>query len=229
MTSINIFSTGWTRAGHKLYFIWTLLQENGSDKIMVQQNKAQLNQFINDMGATIRKYAIESEILQRAKPLLEELLRSPDSMPQESFKPRKDRFANNLIYMPDDKIFSVIGGVFLPGQATPIHDHFTWALIGIYEGGERESYYRRIDNGSNPKVAVIKKASERINKKGHVTMLGKAGIHRIENVSDKPSLSVHVYGLDIGNTQRNTYNPVTGEIGNFISGYDSVLRNLRTG
>ncbi len=196
---------------------------------MMQQNKAQLNQFINDMEATIRTYAMESEILQRAKPLLEELLRSPDSMPQESFKPRKDRFANNLIYMPDDKIFSVIGGVFLPGQATPIHDHLTWALIGIYEGEERESYYRRIDDGLNPKVAVIKKASERINKKGHVTVLGKAGIHRIENVSDKPSLSVHVYGLDIGNTQRNTYNPVTGEIGNFISGYDSVLRNLRTG
>jgi len=196
---------------------------------MIQQNKSQLNQFINDMEATIRKYAMESDILQRAKPLLEELLRSPNSMPQESFKPREDRFANNLIYMPDDKIFSVIGGVFLPGQATPIHDHFTWALIGVYEGEERESYYRRIDDGSNPKIAVIKKASERINKKEHVTVLGKSGIHRIENVSDKPSLSVHVYGLDIGNTQRNIYDPVTGEIGNFVSGYDSILRNLRTG
>ena len=196
---------------------------------MTQQNKAQLSQFIYDIEAIIRKYAMESDILQRAKPLLEELLRSPASMSQESFKPRKDRFANNLIYMPDDKIFSVIGGVFLPGQATPIHDHFTWALIGIYEGEERESYYRRIDDGSNPKVAVIKKTGERINKKGHVTVLGKAGIHRIENVSDIPSLSVHVYGLDIGNTQRNTYNPVTGEIGNFVSGYDSILRNLRTG
>jgi len=141
----------------------TLLQENGSDKIMIQQNKSQLNQFINDMEATIRKYAMESDILRRAKPLLEELLRSPNSMPQESFKLRKDRFANNLIYMPDDKIISVIGGVFLPGQATPIHDHFTWALIGVYEGEERESYYRRIDDGSNPKIAVIKKASERIN------------------------------------------------------------------
>ncbi|CAG0970445.1 cysteine dioxygenase [Methanosarcinales archaeon] len=191
--------------------------------------KKDLNSFINDMEATVRKCTTESEILRRAKPLLGELLRSQDSMPQESFKPRKDRFANNLIYMPDDKIFSVIGGVFLPGQATPIHDHFTWALIGMYEGEERESYYRRMDDGSNPKIAIIKKASERINKKGHVTVLGKTGIHRIENVSDKSSLSVHVYGLDIGNTQRNAYNPVTGEIGNFVSGYDSVLRNLSTG
>lgn len=86
----------------------TLLQENGSDKIMMQQNKAQLNQFINDMEATIRKYAMESEILQRAKPLLEELLRSPNSMLQESFKPRKDRFANNLIYMPDERSFQLL-------------------------------------------------------------------------------------------------------------------------
>jgi molybdopterin/thiamine biosynthesis adenylyltransferase len=65
----------------------------------------------------------------------------------------------------------------------------------MYEGKERESYYRRIDDGSNPKVAVMKKASEKINKKG---------------------------------TQRNTYNPVTGEIGNFVSGYDNVPKNLRT-
>ncbi len=214
------------RLGQTISFISpTLLQENGSDKIILQQNKAQLNQFINDMGATIRKYAMESEILQRAKPLLEEMLRNPDSMPQEAFKPRKDRFANNLIYMPDDKIFSVMGGIWLPGQATPIHDHLTWALIGIYDGEEHESFYRRMDDGSDPKVAVLKKVNERKNKKGHVTVLGKDGIHRIENVSDKPSLSVHVYGLDIGNTKRHTYDPATGEIGTFLSGYDSVLRN----
>ncbi len=177
------------------------------------------------MEVTVRKYAIESEILRRAKPLLEELLRSPDSIPQEAFKPRKDRFANNLIYMPNDKIFSVMGGVFLPGQATPIHDHLTWALIGIYDGEEQESFYRRMDDDSNSKVSVLKKGSERINKKKHVTVLGKDGIHLIENVSDKPSLSVHVYGLDIGNTKRHTYDPVTGEMGTFLSGYDSVLRN----
>jgi predicted metal-dependent enzyme (double-stranded beta helix superfamily) len=99
----------------------------------------------------------------------------------------------------------------------------------MYGGEEKESFYRRMDEGSNPKVATIKKMSERINKKGHITVLGKDGIHRIENVSDKPTLSIHVYGLDIGNTQRHAYNPVTGEIGTFLSGYDSVLQNLHRG
>ncbi|HWQ96362.1 MAG TPA: hypothetical protein VN368_03205 [Candidatus Methylomirabilis sp.] len=188
-----------------------------------------LNLFINDVEATVRKCTTESEILRHAKPLLEEFLRSPDSLTQEAFKPRKDRFANNLIYMPKDKIFSIIGGVFLPHQATPIHDHLTWALIGIYEGEEKESLYRRMDDGSNPKVATMKKMSERTHKLGHLTVLGKDGIHSIENVSDKPSLSIHIYGIDIGNTQRHTYNPITGEIGTFLSGYDSVLQNLHKG
>ena len=39
-----------------------LLQEKGSDKIMLHQNKAQLNQFINDMEATIRKNSNQGRI-----------------------------------------------------------------------------------------------------------------------------------------------------------------------
>ncbi len=193
---------------------------------MMQQNKTQINQFIDNMETIVRECSTESEILHCAKSLMEKLLRSPDSVPQEAFKPRNDRWAINLIYVPDDKIFSVIGAVWLPGQATPIHDHLTWAVIGMYDGEEQESLYKRIDDGSNTKVAVLKKVGERINKKGHVVVLGRDDIHCIENVFNKPSLTVQVYGLDIGNTKRHTYHPVTGEIETLLTGYDSVLRNL---
>src|SRR5207302_1256676 len=57
-------------------------------------------------------------------------------------------------------------------QTTPIHDHLTWALIGIYDGEEREALFRRTNDGSNPKIAKIEKVSEKINTKGHVTVLG---------------------------------------------------------
>ncbi|HKI76842.1 MAG TPA: hypothetical protein VKA28_06560, partial [Candidatus Bathyarchaeia archaeon] len=67
--------------------------------------------------------------------------------------------------------------------------------------------------------------SERLHKKGHVTVLGHSGIHRVDNISLKPTLSVHVYGRDIGRAERHSYDPVTGEIGRFISGYCNVLRD----
>lgn len=163
--------------------------------------------------------------MRDVKPLLEKLIQTDNSVPKDAFAPRKDRFAMNLIHMPKDEMFSIIGGVWYPGQTTPIHDHLTWAIIGVYDGEEREALFRRTDDGSNPKIAKIEKVSEKINRKGHVTVLGQRGIHRVDNVSDKPTTSIHIYGRDIGSAERHSYDPVTGEIGRFVSGYCNVLRD----
>jgi predicted metal-dependent enzyme (double-stranded beta helix superfamily) len=183
-----------------------------------------LDQFSVDAERIVRGNSTESEMMLRIKPLLERLLTSND-VPAEAFTPRQDRFAMNLLHMPKDRVVSVIGGVWQPGQTTPIHDHLTWALIGVYEGEEREAIYRRLDDRSDPKHAKLEKVSERINGKGHVTVLGRAGIHKVDNVSDEVAKSIHVYGVDIGNTERHSYDPVTGDIGVFLSGYCNVLRD----
>ena len=184
-----------------------------------------LKQFVQESGAIVEKGLSESETLLRLKPLLEKLIQAPNSVPPEAFAPRKDRFAMNLLHMPQDKAYSVIGGVWRPDQTTPIHDHLTWALIGVYDGEEREALFRRTDDGSNPKFAKLEKVSEKVNTKGHVTVLGHTGIHRVDNPAEKTVTSVHVYGRDIGNAERHSYDPVTGEIGRFVSGYCNVLRD----
>lgn len=181
--------------------------------------------FTEDVENAVRSQASESDALRQLRPLMERLINTPGSIPAEAFVPRKDRFSNNLIYRPDDKAFSIMGGNWAPGQTTPIHDHLTWAVVGVYEGEERESIYKRTDDGSDPKVAKLEKVSERMNTKGHVTVLGGSGIHRIDNVSKTPSLSVHMYGLDIGTTERHSYDPVTGVVSKFVSGYCNVMRD----
>jgi len=191
----------------------------------VQHEGYALQEFIQDVDRVIRGYSSESEILLHLKPVLERLMGSPASVPAKAFTPRKDRFAMNLLQMPEDEAYSIIGGVWYPGQTTPIHDHLTWALIGVYEGEEREALFRRTDDGSNQKLAKIHLVSESVHKKGHVTVLGHSGIHRVDNISLKPTTSVHVYGRDIGNAERHSYDPVTGEIGRFVSGYCNVLRD----
>ena len=183
-----------------------------------------LDQFSADAERIVRQNSTESDMMRNIKPLLEKLLMS-NGVPADAFKTRQDRFAMNLLHMPKDRVFSIIGGVWKPGQTTPIHDHLTWALIGMYEGEEREAIYRRLDDGSDPKRARLEKVSEKVNGKGHVTVLGQAGIHKVDNVSDKIAKSIHVYGIDIGNTERHSYDPVTGEIGAFLSGYCNVLRD----
>ena len=167
----------------------------------------------------------DAEALRGLKPLMARLLAGPDPIPQEVFQSRNDRFAMNLVYMPKDRVFSVNGAVWLPGQTTPIHDHLTWAVVGLHRGEERESIFRRTDDGSDPKRAELHMVREKVNGPGHITVLGKAGIHRIDNVSTSPSYSVHVYGIDIGNAERHSYDPATGEVSKFVSGYCNVLRD----
>jgi 3-mercaptopropionate dioxygenase len=191
----------------------------------VQLEGYTLQNLIQDVDRIVRGYPSESEVLLHLRPALEKLVGSPGSVPAKAFTPRKDRFAMNLLRMPEDEAYSIIGGVWHPGQTTPIHDHLTWALIGVYEGEEREALFRRTDDGSNPRIARIQQVSERVNKKGHVTVLGHSGIHRVDNISIKPTTSVHIYGRDIGNAERHSYDPVTGEIGRFVSGYCNVLRD----
>ena len=184
-----------------------------------------LQGFLQDVDRIVRGIPSESEIILHLKPVLETLVGSPGSVPARAFAPRKDRFAMNLIRMPEDEAYSIIGGVWHPGQTTPIHDHLTWALIGVYGGEEREALFRRTDDGTNPKLAKIQQVSERVNKKGHVTVLGHSGIHRVDNISLEPTFSVHIYGRDIGNAARHSYDPATCEISRFVSGYCNILRD----
>jgi predicted metal-dependent enzyme (double-stranded beta helix superfamily) len=47
-------------------------------------------------------------------------------------------------------------------------------------------------------------------------------IHVVSNVvPDKTSISIHVYGANIGAVKRHTYDPVTGMSKSFVSGYSS--------
>ena len=47
-------------------------------------------------------------------------------------------------------------------------------------------------------------------------------IHRVENaLKDRPSISIHVYGADIGQVRRSVFKP-DGERKEFISGYSNT-------
>lgn len=184
-----------------------------------------LRDFVRDTEQVVSEGGTESSVMRALKPKLISLITDPRPIPASVFIPREDRFAMNLIHKPKDGSFSIVGAVWKPGQTTPIHDHLTWAMIGTYSGEEREAIFRRLDDGSDPTVARIEKVSERTNTQGHVTILGSAGIHRVDNLGAEPALSVHVYGRDIGPSERHAYDPVTGQVSKFVSGYCNVIRD----
>lgn len=92
-----------------------------------------------------------------------------------------------------------------PHIKSPIHNHLTWVVIGMYDGAEHNYFYRRKGNG-------IELAEERTLRAGDVYVMDENAIHAIVNPLAKPNGALHVYGANL-KTQpgRSYWDPDSGK------------------
>lgn len=128
---------------------------------------------------------------------LKSLLAEPDWLSQDYRQGWPDRYRQYILHVAPDGGFSVVALVWQPGQTTPIHDHLTWCVVGVYEGAEEEINYRLYEN--NGERFLAKHAVETAHP-GEVTTLipPEEGIHKVTNSGTDKAISIHVYAADIG-------------------------------
>lgn len=95
-------------------------------------------------------------------------------------------------------------------SSTQIHDHSCWGAICCTAGALAEERYARLDDGTEPNQAHIRKAWKRLWMPGEgvSTLLPyEGGIHRVSNPGDKMVLSLHIYG-PVGRVDGRDYDPM---------------------
>ncbi|MET9182087.1 cysteine dioxygenase [Kitasatospora aureofaciens] len=123
-------------------------------------------------------------------------LHHPDLLAVEHLQPSPSHYRQHVLHVDPQGRFSLVALVWLPGQATPVHDHTTWCVVGTYRGTEEETSYRfdRYPDGR----AELKPVATTVNPPGTVTHLTPPGdIHLVRNGGDVLAVSLHVYGTDI--------------------------------
>jgi predicted metal-dependent enzyme (double-stranded beta helix superfamily) len=115
-------------------------------------------------------------------------------------------------------LFSLVVPV---GAATPVHDHLAWGLIGIYRGRQDETIYRRLDDGRDPSHAdlAITKRQELGPGEFYTLLPPVDDIHYVRTISDTPSISIHLLANDTACIWRHRFEPETGVVTPFRSGY----------
>jgi len=98
---------------------------------------------------------------------------------------------------------TVLNLTLRPGIVSIAHDHRMWAVIGIYEGQENNTFFRRSGRG-------LDKAGERQVRAGDAILLGPEVVHAIENPLATQTLGLHVYGGDFFAAQRSMWSPHDG-------------------
>ena len=112
-------------------------------------------------------------------------------------------YRQHLLHVAGDGAFSLVALVWLPGQATPIHDHLAWCVVGVHEGAEHETRYT-----ARPDGRLVATGSA-VAYAGDVDgLLPPGDIHRVTNAGADLAISLHVYGADlslVGSSIRRRY------------------------
>ena len=176
--------------------------------------------FVKELSQLLNQNPSEEIIFTKGKGLLRNLIAVDDWLPAEFTKPHPQYYQQYLLYADPLDRFSIVSFVWGPGQKTPIHNHTVWGMVGQLRGEEKGTPYYRQANGT------FKAGESSICPPGHVDTVSPNthDIHVVENnLSDQTSISIHVYGGNIGRIQRSVFDQVTGAEKSFVSGYANTL------
>jgi predicted metal-dependent enzyme (double-stranded beta helix superfamily) len=128
-------------------------------------------------------------------PLLEEARRAEDCYVAQRYDGKDGSYSLQIFVWP-------------PGTSTQIHDHSSWGVYCCAVGSVLEERYERLDDGSRPGHARLRKVWELSwsREDGVSTVLPyDEGIHRVGNPGTKTAVSVHLYGPQIGELDGRDY------------------------
>lgn len=170
--------------------------------------------FVTGFGALLDQSLDESAIIADGRRLLADLIRDDTWLDPAFTKPHPQHYQQYLLHCDSSLRFCVVAFVWGPGQATPIHDHTVWGLVGVLRGMERVQSY--VLEGPTP---VATGPLQDLLPGDVETVSPRLGdIHQVSNgFSDQVSISIHVYGGNIGAIPRSAYHD--GHVQEFVSGY----------
>jgi predicted metal-dependent enzyme (double-stranded beta helix superfamily) len=176
--------------------------------------------FVQEMSRMLQGKPAEPEILMRGTSLLTSLVANDNWLPEVFTRPHPQHYQQYLLYADPLDLFSIVSFVWGPGQKTPVHDHMTWGLIGMLRGKEVDTHYHKQQDGSYRRGEGVTLLPGQVGSVSPATH----DVHEVANFyQDRTSISIHVYGGNIGRIERSVFDPVTGIEKPFVSGYANTL------
>ena len=157
-----------------------------------------LEAFIEDCGRLVREPHAPKLALERMR----EAMADPTAV-ASAVTPLEPKVGVLDAPLYRSSELTVLNVTLRPGVLSIPHDHRMWAVIGIYQGEEANTFYRRDGAG-------LAEANRRTIRTGEAILLGEDVVHAIENPLATPTLGLHVYGGDLLAAPRSMWDPKEG-------------------
>jgi predicted metal-dependent enzyme (double-stranded beta helix superfamily) len=178
--------------------------------------------FVADVRSAIDASSSPEDACERIRPRFAALLADEDWLPAAYQEPVPGSGMGGgigqwLLFRAGDGSLSLFALVVPSGSQTPVHDHLAWGLVGLYSGTQDEEIYAQ-------EGAALRLAEARALAPGdfYVLLPPRHDIHRVRTTSAVDSVSIHLLTNDTGCVRRHAYDPETGSVRDFRSGYANV-------
>lgn len=140
------------------------------------------DQFVED----IRAATLESDAQNAVNEVIERAVTEPAAIIKGLGAPGKGRSEQLFA----DETLTISNVIWGSEMWVPPHDHTMWAVIGVYQGQEDNTFWREDESGLTQQGGVALKT-------GDVRKLGENAIHSVKNPSSVQLCgAIHVYGGD---------------------------------
>ena len=168
-----------------------------------------LEKFIGDLRAIWSGEADNQRRMEKAKPLLEQLVKDEGLKAHSATWPSTEGYKNLLLYVDPDHHFAINAVVRAPGRTGSVHDHAdAWVLYGVLGGSESLERYERVDDRSRPGYAEVRLASVTTGTQGKVDLVPPGAIHAEQGGPTRSvAIIVRSQRLGQGTVLQHTYDP----------------------
>nr|WP_174505565.1 cysteine dioxygenase [Acinetobacter sp. Marseille-Q1620] len=175
------------------------------------------NSLIQQIENGLQLNLKDEKLIHYFLPEFRKLLINSDWLDHEFRQPDPQYYQQYLLYKDPDDRFSIVSFVWGPAQSTPIHNHEVWGVVGVLQGSEISQRYQ-FENGLFQQTEHADKLNQ-----GDIDYFTPTDgdVHKVSNAfNDQVSISIHIYGADIGKVKRFTFDQ-QGNKKQFISGYSN--------
>ena len=170
-----------------------------------------VDRFIDEVRSATADTPDPATVVDRVVPLMRTLAADRSWIRPEYYEVDADQgFGIVVLHEEPGDGFLVETICWAPGRGVAPHDHRTWGVVIGLDGREVNVDWRRLDDGRVPGRAALETAAETVVERGVLKTFAPADIHSIRNDSDRPSLSLHVYGRNLAKLDRSEFNPLAG-------------------
>lgn len=183
--------------------------------------------FVADARTAIGQAANPAAAIEAISPAFSGLLADREWLPARYRVPAPESGMGGgigqwLLFRSARRDLCLFSLVVPSGARTPVHDHLAWGLVGLYMGEQEETVYARRDEEApvGEREDLAPSVTRTLEPGDFYPLLPpKDDVHRVRTTSEVTSVSIHLLANDAGCVWRHTFDPETGAVEPFRSGY----------